>query len=83
MCITGYNIDNYGVTNRWEIENSWGNGVNEGYYVMSDKWMNEFVYQVIVEKKYLGNKLLEEWDQEIKSRFNPWDPMGSLAVKDN
>lgn len=83
MCITGYNIDNYGVINRWEIENSWGNGVNEGYYVMSDKWMNEFVYQVIVEKKYLGDKLLEEWDQEIKSRFNPWDPMGSLAVKEN
>lgn len=80
MCITGYNIDNYGVINRWEIENSWGNGVNEGYYVMSDKWMNEFVYQVIVEKKYLSNELVEEWEQEIKKRFNPWDPMGSLAT---
>jgi len=81
MCITGYNIDNYGVTNRWEIENSWGTGVNEGYYVMSDKWMNEFVYQVIVEKKYLSSTLLEEWEQEITLRFNPWDPMGSLAEK--
>lgn len=79
MCITGYNLDNYGVINRWEIENSWGNGVNDGYYVMSDKWMNEFVYQVIVEKKYLSNELLQQWDKEIKIRFNPWDPMGSLA----
>ena len=43
MLITGYNEDEYGKINRWEIENSWGaKGPSKGYYVMTDDWMREY-----------------------------------------
>lgn len=77
MVITGVNLvdDN---TTRWRIQNSWGDEKGDkGYYVMSDTWFNEFVYQAVVDKKYLGEKvkLLEQKPIVL----TPWDPMGSLA----
>ncbi len=79
MCITGVNIDDVsGKPNRWKIENSWGSdGVNGGYHMASDTWFDKYVYQAVVNKKYLGEKaaLLNE----EKTVLDPWDPMGSLA----
>lgn len=78
MCITGVNIDQDGNSNRWKIENSWGaEGANGGYHMASDTWFDKFVYQAVINKKYLGDKvkLLEQTPIEL----NPWDPMGSLA----
>jgi len=39
---------------RWKVENSWGekNG-DKGYFVMTDDWMDDFVYEVVVHKRYL------------------------------
>jgi len=77
MVITGVNeVD--GVPNRWKIQNSWGNAdPNQGYYFMSDKWFEQYVFQAVVHKKYLGEKagLLELNPIVLK----PWDPMGTLA----
>jgi bleomycin hydrolase len=62
------------------VENSWGDKVgNKGYFVMSDDWMNEYTYQVVVHKKYLSDELRQAWDQE-PIVLKPWDPMGSLAI---
>ncbi len=78
MCITGLNEDENGKINRWKIENSWGNsGANAGYHSASDKWFDTYVYQAVVNKKYLGEKA--EILCEEKVVLNPWDPMGSLA----
>ncbi len=77
MVITGVNIDD-GKPNRWKIENSWGSdGANGGYHMASDTWFEQFVYQAVVNKKYLGEKaeLLKQKPIELE----PWDPMGSLA----
>ena len=43
----------------------------------SDSWFDLYVYQAVVHKKYLGDKvkLLEETPTVLL----PWDPMGSLA----
>jgi bleomycin hydrolase len=80
MLITGYNQDRYGNIDRWEIENSWGNkGPNSGYYTMSSEWMREFVYQIVVHKKYLNENEKNLWEMNIDKRFPPWDPMGALA----
>ncbi|AYF92063.1 C1 family peptidase [Apilactobacillus bombintestini] len=60
---------------RWKVENSWGakNGVN-GYFTMDDGWMNEYVYEVVVNKKYLSADqvaLLDQTPVELK----PWDSL--------
>jgi len=79
MVFTGVNlIDN--VPNRWKVENSWGekNG-KKGYFVMSDRWFEEYTYQIVINKKYLSDKLKKAWDLK-PIILKPWDPMGSLAL---
>jgi len=79
MVITGVNLDADGKPDRWKIENSWGEDVGKkGYFIASDKWFDEFVYQVIIEKKYLKDKW-KELLQENPIELEPWDPMGTLA----
>ena len=66
---------------KWRVENSWGNkNGDKGYYLMSDNWFDEYNYEVVVDKKYLTNKILSIFDLEPK-KLDPWDPMGALAVK--
>ena len=78
MCITGVHLDESGKPTRWKIENSWGSeGVNSGYYIMSDTWFDRYVYQAVVNKKYLGEKA-KLYDGKL-TVLKPWDPMGTLA----
>lgn len=78
MVLTGVNMVDDIVT-KWKIENSWGSDVaNKGYYLCSDSWFDRFVYQAVVNKKYLT----PEQQKLLKSKpivLSPWDPMGTLA----
>ena len=78
MVFAGVNlIDNK--ANRWKVENSWGDKTGKkGYYVMSDEWFDQYVYQIVIDKKYLSKEQLEAWKTE-PIELKPWDPMGSLA----
>ena len=79
MVFQGVNLDENGKPDRWRGENSWGEEAGKkGYFVMSDRWFDEYNYQVVVNKKYLSSKALEAYEKE-PVRLNPWDPMGSLA----
>lgn len=78
MVITGVNLDEDNPT-KWKIENSWGSEVaNKGYYLCSDSWFDRFVYQAVVNKKYL-TKEQKDILKKKASHLNPWDPMGTLA----
>ncbi|MBP5694088.1 MAG: C1 family peptidase [Bacilli bacterium] len=78
MVITGVNIKN-GKPNRWKIENSWGTeSGNKGYYMMSSSWFDSYVYQAVINKKYLN----DAEKKALKGKLvllDPWDPMGTLA----
>lgn len=79
MVITGVNIVNEDLVDKWKIENSWGDDKgNKGYYIMSDDWFDKYVYQACINKKYLSKEQLQMLKQE-KIVLEPWDPMGSLA----
>ena len=46
--------------------------------MMSDEWMDEFTYQIVVRKEFLTTEQLAAFDSE-PIVLAPWDPMGSLA----
>ena len=78
MVLTGVNLDE-GNPTKWKIENSWGSDVaNKGYYMCSDTWFDRFVYQAVINKKYLSKKQLDALKGKVV-HLNPWDPMGTLA----
>ena len=79
MVFQGVNLDENGKPNRWRVENSWGeDACKDGYYVMTDEWFNEYTYQIVVNKKYLSQEILDIYASE-PTMLEPWDPMGSLA----
>ena len=79
MLFTGVDLKR-NTPRKWRVENSWGdkNG-DKGYYLMSDSWFDEYNYEVVVDKKYLSNKILEIFNRE-PNYLEPWDPMGALAI---
>ena len=79
MVFQGVNLDENGRPNRWRVENSWGKEPGkDGYYVMTDAWFDEYLYQVVVNRKYLPEEVLKAF-AEKPILLEPWDPMGSLA----
>ena len=79
MVFTGVNIGEDGKPDRWKVENSWGEDRGrKGWYVMSDEWFSEYLYQVVVNKKYLSAEQLAAYEA-APAVLAPWDPMGSLA----
>ncbi len=64
---------------KWKVENSWGdkNG-KDGYFIMGDKWFDEFVYEIVVDKSYLSDEMKKALEEK-PVMLPPWDPMGSVA----
>lgn len=78
MVLTGVDLVDDEPT-KWKVENSWGKKVGtDGFFVMSNDWMNEYCYQIVVNKKFLSAELQEVLKEEPKV-LAPWDPMGALA----
>ena len=78
MVFLGVNLVD-GKPNRWKVENSWGDEAGQdGYYIMTDEWFDEYNYQVVVNRKYLSAEQQAMFDQ-APIVLKPWDPMGSLA----
>ncbi len=80
MLFTGVDINKSQPT-KWRVENSWGKkgGGDQGYYLMSDSWFNEYNYEVVIDKKFLPKKILNLFNKD-PVQLDPWDPMGALAI---
>lgn len=64
-----------GKPRQWKVENSWGSKVGDkGYFVMSDKWFDEYLFKVVVKKKYLSEELIKI-AQGPATPVKPWDSM--------
>lgn len=81
MVITGVHLDSVsGVPIRWKIENSWGDAVGDkGYFVMTDAWFDEFVFQIVTSKKYVEKSVYDLWKSKNYKELPFYDPMGALA----
>ena len=78
MLFTGVNLIDH-VPNKWRVENSWGEKVGQkGYFIMTDDWFSEYVFEVAIEKKYLPKDLIKILQKPPKV-LDPWDPLGALA----
>jgi len=79
MVLTAVHLDKEGKSIRWRVQNSWGEGAGtEGWFVMSDRWMDEFVYQAVVEPRFVSKEIRDVLQQKPKV-LPLWDPMGALA----
>ena len=80
MVLEGVNLDEAGHPTLWKVENSWGEDHGrDGFDTLSDPWFDEYVYQVVVDKKYLTDTERATYETEEATVLAPWDPMGSLA----
>ena len=64
-----------GKPHQWKVENSWGTKVGDkGYFVMDDKWFDEYLFKVVVKKQYLPEKLVKIAEGEA-TPVPCWDSM--------
>lgn len=77
MTFVGVNLVD-GKPNRWKVQNSWGESEgNEGFYVMSDEWFDEYVLRVAINKKYVPKEIMEAYEQE-PIVLSPWNTLGPV-----
>ena len=74
MVFVGVDVVN-GKPEKWLVENSWGTKAgNNGLFTMYDSWFDEYMYTVIINKKYLPKNVLDIFKQQPEV-LPPWDPM--------
>lgn len=78
MTLTAVDLDAAGKPVKWKVENSWGadNGFG-GCFIMTNDWFNEYMFRLVVNKKYASEQLLKEFDQK-PTMLTPDDPLFQL-----
>jgi len=75
MTLMAVNLDKDGKPDKWMVENSWGaTSGYQGHLIMTDEWFNEYMFRLVVEKKYVPAKIMELLKQK-PIRLPAWDPM--------
>lgn len=64
MTLCAVDLDKNGKPLKWMVENSWGDGPNGGHLIFSDKWFDEYMFRLVVDKKYVPKKILKLLDEE-------------------
>ena len=75
MTLTAVNLDKQGKPLMWKVENSWGADYGQkGCLVMTNDWFNEYMFRLVVDKKYVPAKMLKQYEQE-PVMVMPEDPL--------
>lgn len=72
MTLSGVDLDEKQHPKKWLIENSWGDTGHKGYLIATDPWMDEYLFRLVVDKRYVSPEvrkaikqqpiLLPSWD---------------------
>lgn len=63
-----------GKPTKWMVENSWGDSGYKGCLIMTDEWFEEYMFRLVVEKKYVPEDIMKMLEQEAV-QLPAWDPM--------
>lgn len=74
MTLVAVDLDANDKPIKWLVENSWGDGPNNGHLILSDKWFDEYMFRLVVDKKYVDSKILNILKQK-PTLLPAWDPM--------
>ncbi|NOZ62214.1 MAG: C1 family peptidase [Calditrichaeota bacterium] len=75
MALIGFDESPDGKTTQWLLENSWGKSAgHNGYLTMTDRWFDEYMFRLVVNKKYVSPDVLKILQQK-PIVLPPWDRM--------
>lgn len=75
MTLMAVDLDAQGKARKWMVENSWGATAGyKGHLIMTDQWFDEYMFRLVVEKKYVPAATLKLFDQKPEV-LPAWDPL--------
>jgi len=75
MLLIGCDTDASDNPLKWEFENSWGTAAgNNGYLTFTDAWFDEYMFRMVIHRKYLDWKAIESLKQK-PVQLPMWDYM--------
>ena len=75
MTLIAVDLDENGAPKKWMVENSWGPSAGwQGNLIMTDEWFEEYMFRVVVDKKYIPEATLDLLKQK-PIMLPSWDPM--------
>ena len=75
MTLTAVDLDADGKPVKWKVENSWGPSYGQaGCLIMTNRWFGEYMFRLVVDKAYVSDALLKEYEQK-PVMVMPEDPL--------
>ena len=75
MTLTAVDLDANGNPVKWKVENSWGaDSGQKGYLIMTADWFREYMFRLVVNKKYVPENILKAYDKK-PVMVMPEDPL--------
>ena len=75
MTLTAVDLDAKGQPVKWKVENSWGATYGQqGCLIMTNRWFNEYMFRLVVDKKYVPENILKA-EQQKPTMVTPDEPL--------